>query len=365
MPKSLFHPPAPLTPRSFAELVTGNALQFLGSLLVLCGGVEAFVMQHQANRAGVLLAELAAAVGGVMYFLGPMWFNTAWATLRGPRSPDAARRLLLYLRPFELDARMLLQLSVGASCGLAVCAVLWLQPRFVIPWPAWVIFCTAPLWIRVGEEQSLQNGFGSFGRLVTFSQPRKRLQPIGAWRHHASDEWKDDVSSYMREARLVIFRPGSSPSIEWELHQLLETVPAERILFYLRFRGSAEQRERAWKSFRGQVWTHLRATLPDTPGRARYLLIDRRGNARLFAPDNRPAALLAQLFSGDFDRERLRPVLEALGDGFPVEPETGLRRFLTLSIWQPLWVPIAIACILGFGVALALTAFIVALVLAR
>jgi hypothetical protein len=168
----------------------------------------------------------------------------------------------------------------------------------------------------------------------------------------------------MRAARLVIFQPGSSPSIEWELHQLLETVPAERILFYLPFGGSAERRQRAWEAFRSQVSTHIPTNLPYTPGRARYLLIDRRGNARLFAPDNRPVTLLAQLFSGDFDRERLRPVLEALGDGFQIEPETGLQRFLTRTVWQPLWAQVAIACILGFGAALVLTPFIVALVLA-
>ncbi|MEW5925930.1 MAG: hypothetical protein AB1941_00450 [Gemmatimonadota bacterium] len=364
MPKSLFYPPAPPTPRGFAELVTSNYVQFLGSVLVLVAGVEAFVMQRQANDAGVLLSELAAAVGGVLYFLAPMLFNTAWISLRGPRSPEAARRLLLYLRPFELDVGRLLQLSVGASCGLAVGAVLWLQPRFWYPWPLWVMFCTAPLFVRVGEEQSLQSGFGSFGRLITFSQPRKRLQPIGAWRHQASDQWKDDVTSYMREARLVIFRPGSSPSIEWELHRLLDTIPVERILFYLRFRGSAGRRQRAWETFRGQVWAHIPANLPATPGRARYLLIDRAGNARLFAPDNRPRALLAQLFSGDADRERLRPVLDALGDGFRIEPETGLRRFLILSTWQPLRVQVAIACIFGCAVAAGLTVLVVALVLA-
>jgi hypothetical protein len=360
MPKSLFYPPAPPTPRGFAELVTGNYVQFLGSVLVLAGGVAAFVMQRQANHAGVLLSELAAAVGGVLYFLAPMLFNTAWISLRGPRSPEAARRLLLYLRPFELDVGRLLQLSVGASCGLAVGAVLWLQPRFWYPWPLGVMFCTIPLCVRLGEEQSLQSGFGSFGRLITFSQPRKRLQPIGAWRHQASDQWKDDVTNYMRKARLVIFRPGSSPSIEWELHRLLDTVPVERILFYLRFHGSAARRQRAWEAFRGQVWAHIPANLPDTPGRARYLLIDRHGNARLFAPDNRPTTLLAQMFSGDFDCERLRPVLEALGDDFRIERTMRLRRLLTFSVWQPLRVQLAIICIFGCAAALVITALIVA-----
>ncbi|MET0397097.1 MAG: hypothetical protein ABW277_09765 [Longimicrobiaceae bacterium] len=343
-----------------AELATGNYLQFLGSLLVLCGGMEAFVMQHRANGAGVLLAALTASVGGVIYFLAPMLFNTSFVTMRGPQSPGAARRRLLYLRPFELDAGMLLQLSVGASCGLVVCAVLWLQPRISAPWLLWVMLSPTPLVVRVGEEQSLQNGFGSFGRLITFSHPRKRLQPIGAWRHQASDHWKDDVTSYMREARLVIFRPGSSPSIEWELHRLLDTVPVERILFYLRFHGSAARRQRAWEAFRGQVWVHIPANLPDTPGRARYLLIDHQGNARLFAPDNRPTTLLAQMFSGDFDCERLRPVLEALGDDFRIERTARLRRLLTFSVWQPLRVQVAIICISGCAAALVITALIVA-----
>lgn len=361
---SLVHPPTPPTPRGLAELITGNYLQFVGSVLVLCGGMAAFVMQQRGDGAGVLLAEVAAAVGGVTYFLAPMRFNTAWVTVRGPRSPEAARRLLLYLRPFQLDARMLLQLSVGAACGPAVAAMLWLQPVSGFPWPMWVIFCTLPLGIRVGEEQDLQNGFGPFGRLVTFSQPRRRLQPIGAWRYQASGQWKDEATNYMREARLVIFRPGSSPSIEWELHQLLEAVPAERILFYLRFRGSAQRRQQAWDAFRAQVWTHIPAKLPQSPGRARYLLIDGRGNARLFAPDNRPGALLRQLFSGDFDCERLRPVLEALGDDFWMEPATGLRRFTRL-LWQPLWVNVAIACIVGVSAGLVLTPIIVVLLLAH
>lgn len=365
MLKSRFHPPAPPTPRGLAELVTGNMLQFSGSVLVLAGGAGAFVACFRGHAAGVLEWEVAAAAGGVVFFLAPMLFNTAWVSTRRPRSPDAARLLLLYLRPFELDVGALLQLAVGASCGLAVCAVLWLQPRFPLPWPPWVLFCTVPLWVRVGEEQRLQDAFGPFGRLITFRHPGKRLQPIGAWRHRAAAEWTDEVTAYMRQARLVIFRPGSSPSIRWELDRLLATVPADRILFHLRFRGSASKKQQAWDAFRAQLGKHPPARLPDTPGRARYLWIDRGGNARLFAPDNRPATLAAQLFSGDFDCERLRPVLEALGDDFRLEPRTGIRRFLMPTMWQPMWVQVVVIFVTGLGVAALATAILVALLLAR
>lgn len=132
----------------------------------------------------------------------------------------------------------------------------------------------------------------------------------------------------MARARLVIVRPGSSRSIRWEIRQVLKTVPPERILFYLRFRGWGKRKEREYEVFRRSVRVHLCAELPERLGDERYLAFDALGRPHLIREANRPTEMLQPIFarSGDAVTDRFRPVLRAVG---LAPPTSGTRWWTT------------------------------------
>jgi hypothetical protein len=267
---------------------------------------------------------LAASAAGVVFFLAPMLFGNA-ATIGGLPRDDEARPLVLYLRPFEVDLSNRLQLLVGASAGL----FLWLGTVNVVFWPMAIL----PLFLNVTTEQRLHDALMPFGRLVAFGRPGARLQPVGAWRHRMGNEWQREILRYLSEAALVIVCPGTSPSVAWELEQVLERVPRNRLLFVLRFRGGKAKRQRTWDEFRARVERSLDVELPGSPGAARYLVLDAGGTPRLLAASNHPADLLGHFLWGDFNRNRLAPVLHVLGIDLPTASDAPGQRFLRLTVY--------------------------------
>jgi hypothetical protein len=364
----MVYPPAPLTTRR--EFIKGSVMQLTGLALFLSGGTGALFAHERsvamsAGRAGVLCFEAIAALGGLVFFLGPMLYNTSWTTARGPGSRAVADRLLLYLRPFELDVRTALQLSFGLSTGALLHLMLSLDPGRPLEWPDWLGACAIPLFIRIGEEHRLQRAFGSFGSLVTFGYPGRRLQPMGAWRYQATRAWKREAIRFMRTARLVIFHPGDTESIRWELHRLVMVVPPEKIVFYIRFRGWKQRKRRAWDSFRSDLQSLMGVELPPEPGRADFLLIGRDGKPRFFAPNNRPGDVVRQLLSGNFDRERLRPVFAALGEGFELAPLPLREKVFGILLWEQKLVYFVYVLVVGVIGSVVILAYVIILALTR
>ena len=227
-----------------------------------------------------------ASAGGIVFFLGPMLFGSDPAQSRS--ATKTGELLFLYLRPFQLDARSVVQLMVGASTGVVV----YMGLLTGLWWPLTFV----PLIININKEQNFQNVFTSFGRFITFGKPHEWLQPIGASRVYVQDDWRREVAHLMSVARLVIIRPGESVSIKWEIEQVGQLVPPERIVFYLQFRGWRKRKERAYQSFRHHLESRFPTNLPEQLGRARFLVFDHSWNPHFVEEANRPSQLILQLF---------------------------------------------------------------------
>ncbi|HEX2208781.1 MAG TPA: hypothetical protein VHG93_13970 [Longimicrobium sp.] len=279
-----------------------------------------------------------AAVGGVMYFLAPMVYGSSSVTPVATSRREPERMLFLYLRPFELDARNVLQLLVGASAGILV----YLNLLDGI----WIPVTILPLILNISKERGFRDALAPLGDLIAFGRPGERLQPFGASRLYLKDTWQQEITRCMARARLVIVRPGSSPSIRWEVGQVLKTVPPERTLFYLHFRGWGSRKERDYEAFRICVRAHLGAELPERLGKARYLVFDAGGRPHFIREANRPSELVQQVFSrtGDFTTDWFRPVLQAVGIEPPRRANTLVDNVLHVILWVAALIGITLTC---------------------
>lgn len=261
-----------------------------------------------------------------MFFLGPMIYGSA-SVMPAGQSSKKTGGIFLYLRPFELDARSVLQLTVGASTGILVYVGLMKG----LWWPLSFV----PLLININKEQNFQEAFAPIGEFIAIGKPWEWLQPIGASRVYAQDNWMREVKNYMAQARLVIIRPGESESIQWEIKEALETVPPERIVFYLKFRGWKKRREKAYAAFRSLVQKQRPAKLPERLGKAPYLIFDASWNPYFIREANSPAELARQVFSrsGDVTTDNLRPVLKALNIELPSQPNNLFNNFISVLPW--------------------------------
>jgi len=316
----------------FQNITRASFLRGAALLLILGGGQGVYLTRW--GMFGFFLTGIpmwcfgvVAAVGGVLFFLAPMIFGSASVSPVMRSSDRPERMLFLYLRPFELDARNVLQLMVGASAG--VLAYSNLLEGF------WSPLCFLPLIINVSKEQSFHDALAPLGEFIACGRPGERLQPVGASRVYVTGDWQREITEYMGRARLVIVRPGDSPSIKWEVDQVMETVPRERLLFYLRFRGWGKRKERAYEDFRARVRAHLHVELPERLGRAQYLAFDTSGQPRFIREANGPVELIRQTFSrsGDVSRDKFRPILKALG----IEPFTQPNNLLHNAVHVVLW----------------------------
>jgi hypothetical protein len=348
----------PATPElGLSTLVKAGAMQVGGLLLVVvavgaCIASRGIIGAHPGGGP-VRWFEVVASAGGILFFLSSMLFNTGWVQAL-PFAEAASPRTLLYLRPFEVDVRAVLPLAVGASAGLVI--------HFATH--GYLCFLAVLLLaVRVGDEQRLQYAFGPFGRLLTFRHPGKKLLPVGAMRLAAEADWQRDVTRRMQDARLVIVRPGESESMRWEVMQALRTVPPERLVFYLRFPGSRSRKRRAYDTFRAQLQAFVPARLSERLPSGTWVAMDRQWRPRVFTPSNRPADLVRQALSGDFERERIRPLLAALGDEFRREPLT-LRERIRNSAWDSPLVRVFVAIVFCAVLAVVTTVIFLALVLA-
>ena len=330
--------------RKIFGVYPGQVLEMSGVALVGVAGMAASLSIRGFFGFNLRILPLwswavAASIGGVLFFLGPMLFGMPQFSSRGAAGMTPSSKLLLYLRPFDHDQHGVLQLLVGAMMG----PVLYVT---VLCWQWWIV-CLPWLGVKITDEQKLQRAFGAFGHLLAFRQPGRRLDPIGALRHRAEGDWKKELIDLLAVSSVVIIRPGETESIRWEISEVLRAVPLERIIFHLRFSGGTAKRQRAYEAFRAQLQAVMPVDLPERIGRARYLLITRDRGPYFFAPGNRPADLLRQVLSGDMARERLRPLFAALGEEFKVEPLTFQQKIDNLILLHSPVVSAAVFAVMG------------------
>lgn len=253
-----------------------------------------------------------AGLSGILFFLWPMIYGSEPEISIRQLSNKTERELFLYLRPFELDTRNFLQLTVGASIGILV------YTNLIVG--LWWIVSFVPFFINISKEQAFRDVFELLGEFIAFGKPKEWLRPIGASRIYTGNNWKREIENHMTQARLVVVRPGKGRSIRWEVRRVLRIVPPERILFYLRFRGWKKRREKAYEEFRNLFQKkHPTKKLPEQLGESPYLIFDTSWNPYFVREANRPAELARQYISrsGNIIIDRWRPVFKALNIEIP------------------------------------------------
>jgi hypothetical protein len=107
------------------------------------------------------------------------------------------------------------------------------DPHFGLKW-TWRCFLPAMKFNRVVVEEDLADELSRYvGPVIAIGRPGEPLPELGAHRLYVDDDhWQEEISRHMRAARLIILRIGDSEGLLWELQQLLDTVPPERIVLF-------------------------------------------------------------------------------------------------------------------------------------
>jgi hypothetical protein len=191
-------------------------LQKLASIALMCiAGLlwAVFLYGMTSGRLGAIGGGVTALIGTLAARRGVRLFNRdrqiETATTDNKCEANDNRPPVLYLRSFKDDAITAAAVSSGAAWGgLAVKT----------------------------EEEQLAKVLTAIGPVVAIGKPGEELPELGARRIYLrSEEWKERVSELMRKAALVVLRPGETPSVWWEISEVMKQVRPERRLLVLSF----------------------------------------------------------------------------------------------------------------------------------
>lgn len=292
-------------------------LKWMGALLILVGAfgdfltgfIAGYFFRVQPDEAwlewlGLIVRALIIVLGAFLIYRG----KQLTARAQAPGILEDERPPVVYLRPFAHDESMAGQVLTS--------------------------FLTQRLYTGLfSTEEQLAEAVAPLGPLIAIGQPGEHLPKPGAVRAYASDaEWKDVVDRWLSKARLVIFRPGMSEGVWWEMERVFTTVQPERILVLL-----VRVKRADYESFAESVQARFGIVLPrfDAIRRHRhasgFLEFSGGWNARflpLRAPVWRrsPYKIMRRLF-----HQALQPVF----------PRFGVD-------WRPLRISIATTLSLGF-----------------
>lgn len=249
--------PAPVsTPRRYP--VCGRITKYSGLLLGLIGVLVAIW------GAGID-DPLVIGFGLILIPAGIYNWLIGWRLIA--ISVEEMRRLdhrapILFLRSFRDDER---DYSV-AGWWSSVCKSAAIQARTGL----------APLSSPWGPTMQIQLAslFRDLGPYVAIGKPGEKIAGTGAARTYVSDEeWKQRIADWLREARLVVLRAGSTAGISTELAMLRAWNNPERILVIL------PQGNKAYEAFRQVAIGILPKPLPDQLPGALYMCFDHEWNA--------------------------------------------------------------------------------------
>ncbi len=190
--------------------------KIVGIALMGTAGVLWLVFLYGLSSGGfdMISGAVIGAVGAAAAHRGRRLFNRARqveaATVCGrATTANDSRPPVLYLRSFADDTITAAGVSSGAAWrGLAVKT----------------------------EEEQLAKVLSAIGPIVAVGKPGEELPGLGAHRIYLrGEEWKERVAELMRGAALVVLRPGNTPSVWWEISQVMTHVPHERRLLVLPF----------------------------------------------------------------------------------------------------------------------------------
>jgi len=193
----------------------GIALIVISGLLLI---VFTFVRSFGDDAALLVILVVSGVLGFLAGTLGVRFYNLARqfeaTTIEWDGKSADPRPPVLYLRSFQDDVTTAVPVS--------------LPPRSLHNL-AWSIAWTT-------EEEQLVKVLRAIGPVVAVGKPGEKLPELGASRAYVSNEdWRHYVTCLMKEAVLVVLRPGQTPSVWWEISEAVKRVYPERLLFALPF----------------------------------------------------------------------------------------------------------------------------------
>jgi hypothetical protein len=184
-------------------------LKLVGGALIVAGIFFMSVFTAVAIQGGALwifllgaigLGTFACYAGGMIYNLGRRVEVATVPPVNDTRPP------VIYLRSFKDDART-------SQTGLG---------EGVVSLPT--------------EEEELVKVLSAIGPVLAVGKPGEHWPRLGARRIYVPNEqWKERVTELMRDAALVVLRPGRTSSIRWEISEAMAHVRPERLLLVLPF----------------------------------------------------------------------------------------------------------------------------------
>ncbi|HEV3074940.1 MAG TPA: hypothetical protein VHB47_11025 [Thermoanaerobaculia bacterium] len=240
---------------------------------------------RSAQELSIASRLVLASLGGLVGASGLALVNT----VRKARTLDAEtlraqdrRAPVLYLRAFASDQRLSQVPAGGMLFGVRT------------------------------EEEQIGTVMSEIGPFVAIGKPEEKLPELGAARMYAQDDhWREVVTRYLAEARLVVLSVGISTGLWWEIEQALALLaPRQLIVLIL-------TRRKLYEDFRQRLQGYLRYPLPQYRGQG--LLY--------FEPDWKPVYLKLKPPVGRVSiNQRLAPTLKMAMQ--PVFEQLG-------SPWEP------------------------------
>jgi uncharacterized RDD family membrane protein YckC len=272
------------SPNRALNLVLGWTLRIVGRSSTIIGAASFVILTFFVNvkdvlgsndfgtdfSIGAIVKVICAVVcvGGLkVQLLGHRYLRRAGKTLKA--NGIQPERTVIYLRPFKADSQTtrfddestLWDEIAGAMVGRLRLV------SFRIPLILIRLLFAAP---RTEEEQ-LGYALKNFGTTIAVAQPGESLPPAGIPRIELNPGcWQDEISTLLREARLVVMRCGSAFESEdgyrywrtrleesvpgglgWEIQAVVKEVPPEKLILLVPFNGIeyAEFRSKANRLF--------------------------------------------------------------------------------------------------------------------
>lgn len=231
------------TKTPFRSVPLGWTLRVLGIVYWLiitnesAGIVELFSEWHQAGNQNLWLLLWAPAP--LLIYAGYRLCLTPYKSTRSAAGPKS----VLYLRSFEDDNTTSLQPNglVANLSGLRMGLVKTGRSSGQTT-PTELLLAYTPITLArmifgrgvATSEESLARFFESYGRVIAIGKPGELLATPGAARTYVSDDaWQSVVLDELRQAYVVIVQPAPTSGMQWELIQLKQIVPPNRLLFSL------------------------------------------------------------------------------------------------------------------------------------
>ena len=139
--------------------------------------------------------------------------------------------------------------------------------------------------IRNKEEHVLAEMFETLGPFIAIGNPKEWLPNIGAARLYVDNsQWQDEVIQLMEQSGLVLLRVGNTSGFQWEIHQVLQHVKPEHILFYFSQHLDEASLKASYDLVKGIIKQELGKTLPEAITNERVLYFDPNGDPIVTGP---------------------------------------------------------------------------------